>query len=102
MLYTINNLTFNVHLNESGYYVDSQTGQFIHRIIAGKKFDRELEYWEEVHHIDRNKLNNNPKNLFICIPEFHKLIHDHHIPKKSFWRFIHKMRQEHRTICPNI
>lgn len=100
MLYTINNLTFDVHLNESGYYVDNKTGQFVHRIIAGKKFDRELECWEEVHHIDRNRLNNDPRNLFICTHLFHRLIHDKDIQEDDFWDFIEEMREKYTVICP--
>lgn len=40
-------------------------GRHTHRIVAEKMLGRKLLPGETVHHIDRNKRNNNPKNLIV-------------------------------------
>jgi hypothetical protein len=37
-----------------------------HRVVAEKKYGRKLRDKEIVHHIDLNKQNNDPDNIFIC------------------------------------
>lgn len=39
---------------------------FEHILIAEKKLNRELLPNEECHHVDYNRLNNNPENIAIC------------------------------------
>lgn len=47
-----------------------------YRDIAAAVLGRELKPFEHVHHIDVNKLNNNPINLFVCnSPEHHGRTH---------------------------
>lgn len=46
-----------------GYIV--QDGDRQHRNIARSKLDRPLSHIEAVHHIDHNKNNNNPSNLYV-------------------------------------
>jgi hypothetical protein len=44
--------------------------------MAEKKMGRKLRREEVVHHIDRNKLNNYPDNLYVCRnQEQHDYIH---------------------------
>lgn len=94
MLYTVNGNTFDVELSITGYLVEKSTGKYIHRIIAEKKFNRKLYRWEVVHHIDGNKLNNDPKNLYVCYWEFHNLIHENKITKENFWEFVYDMKSQ--------
>lgn len=57
------------HSNSAGYVLE-------HIIIAERKLGRLLKEGETVHHIDRNKKNNNPDNLMIfASPGDHTLYH---------------------------
>lgn len=46
-----------------------------HVIVAEEKVNRKLEKHEVIHHIDHDKLNNSPDNLFICNGSGHMLAH---------------------------
>lgn len=50
-------------------------GQMIHNMIAEWKYGRELRAGEHVHHIDKNKLNNDPNNLIILTASEHSIFH---------------------------
>ncbi len=53
------------HVNHNGYRVYNNTGTLVHRHMAEVKLGRPLRPGEVVHHIDRNKQNNNPSNLHV-------------------------------------
>lgn len=46
-----------------------------HRIVAEKMLGRKIKRSEHVHHIDGDKTNNLPKNLFICDNSKHQIAH---------------------------
>lgn len=49
---------------------------FEHILIAEKKYGRFIEKGEPIHHIDFDRTNNNPKNLYLCSGhKEHKDIH---------------------------
>ncbi len=59
-------------LSSSGYlqFTNSQengvnAGRLLHQVIAEWKYERRTGQGEHVHHIDGNKLNNDPNNLII-------------------------------------
>jgi hypothetical protein len=52
--------------DENGYLRYEDTGKLVHRHVAEKKLGSPLKPWEVVHHIDRNKTNNDPHNLWVC------------------------------------
>lgn len=65
-------------MNENmGYKYEYKDGskQFEHRRIAELKIGRKLRKGEIVHHIDGNKLNNNPDNLVVLSRADHGRIH---------------------------
>lgn len=61
-------------LNRDGYARDSND-VFIHRKVMAEKIGRKLHDWENVHHIDENKLNNHPDNLEIFTNSEHRKLH---------------------------
>jgi hypothetical protein len=66
------------HLNSNGYVVINvgETKKLAHILIAEKALGKTLPSGAQVHHLDENKSNNDPKNLVIC-PDaaYHKLLH---------------------------
>jgi hypothetical protein len=59
----------------NGYYYDKTRGNFVHRIVMEMKFGNHLASYQEVHHIDGDKLNNRPANLYVCSRQKHQWIH---------------------------
>lgn len=53
------------YIDERGYARFKDTDMLVHRYVAEKKENRKLRNGEVVHHIDRNKLNNHPDNLYV-------------------------------------
>ena len=47
-----------------------------HRLVMERKYDRILEDWETVHHINENKTDNRECNLFVCTAEQHSKAHN--------------------------
>lgn len=46
-----------------------------HRLMMEKQYNRILEEWESVHHINEIKTDNRLVNLFLCSIEEHKKAH---------------------------
>lgn len=53
------------YTNANGYRVYKDTGILVHRHMAEMKLGRPLQRGEVVHHINRNKQDNRPSNLFV-------------------------------------
>ena len=53
------------YINEDGYRIYKDSGRFVHHVNAEKRIGRRLRKGEVVHHIDRDKLNNRPSNLWV-------------------------------------
>ncbi|QNJ97015.1 HNH endonuclease [Constantimarinum furrinae] len=53
------------YIDERGYRRYSGSEKLVHRHQAEKMLGRKLRKSEVVHHKDRNKLNNNPNNLWV-------------------------------------
>lgn len=51
------------YVNQNGYRVFNNSGVPVHRYVASNTLGRPLRPTEVVHHKDRNKLNNSPRNL---------------------------------------
>lgn len=68
-------------INQKGYleirlWQDDQTSirMTYHRYVMEKHLGRTLESWEDVHHIDGDKLNNNISNLMVVSHQEHTRI----------------------------
>jgi hypothetical protein len=74
------------YIDEWGYKRFSDSGKSVSRWIAEKKLGRSLYPDEVVHHINGNKLDNSPTNLFVCSNQGeHERIHGEN--KRDAYRF---------------
>jgi hypothetical protein len=60
------NLESKTYVDRKGYLRFNDGGVPIHRVVASKMLGRKLRPWEVVHHKDRDKLNNDQQNLWVC------------------------------------
>jgi len=54
-----------------GYTETKQSYILEHRYVIQQKLGRKLLFFEHVHHIDGNRLNNLPENLMVVTPQTH-------------------------------
>lgn len=69
-------------LQEKGYYIDEygykrflNSNKLVHRWVMKKELGRKLSPDEEIHHKNRNKLDNRPKNLQLLTHKQHRRKH---------------------------
>lgn len=53
------------YIDKRGYRRFSDSDMLVHRWVAEKKLGRKLDPGEVVHHENRDKLDNDPKNLTV-------------------------------------
>ena len=61
------------HAEEQGYIVDTQ-GKLVHRVVYRRAYGKIPKGWV-VHHIDFNRRNNRPENLYAMPDKLHRKIH---------------------------
>jgi hypothetical protein len=54
-----------IYIDKRGYKRFSDSDMLVHRWVAEKKLGRKLDPEEVVHHENRDKLDNDPKNLTV-------------------------------------
>jgi hypothetical protein len=59
------NKTSKIYKDDYGYTRFKDSGYPVHRYVAEQRLGRRLKPGEVVHHIDRNKTNNNKYNLWV-------------------------------------
>jgi len=65
-------------IDQYGYERFSDSGKSVSRWAAEKKLGRALRAGEVVHHMDRNKLNNCPENLWVFRNQYeHSRVHEY-------------------------
>ena len=68
---------------KNGYLQYYKNGwKWVHRTIAQIKIGRKIQPGDEVHHINREKLDNNPENLQILSKEDHRAIHQEELKRR--------------------
>ena len=73
------------YVDDRGYYRFSNSDKLVHRWVAEKMLGRRLKKHEVVHHMDRNKLNNNESNLHVFKNQSqHDYIHKLDAKRKGF------------------
>lgn len=80
------------YIDENGYRRYKDSDKLVHRHQAENKLGRRLKRGEVVHHKDRNKLNNEPSNLWVFKNQkehdrIHKLDARRHGKKASYHGF---------------
>ncbi len=74
---------YKTYKDNNGYPRFKTTNILVHRLVASKKLGRDLLPGEIVHHINRNKSDNRPSNLWIFKNQYqHDWIH-----KKDAFKF---------------
>jgi len=69
-------MSYKTYIDSNGYRRFSDSDIAVHKWIAERKLGRRLKRGEVVHHIDRDKLNNHPLNLWVFPNQYaHNMIH---------------------------
>lgn len=77
----------NGHTIRNGYLVENKRNKYVHRIIMEEIIGRALDRKEVVHHINHNRLDNAPQNLFLVSLGEHTSIHVKDRPRIKNGRF---------------
>ena len=73
------------YIDRKGYRRFLSTGQLVHRKIAEETMGRRLRSWEVVHHINGNKLDNDPTNLEVLHYKSHTALHRYQRNISGVW-----------------
>lgn len=63
------------YITEKGYRRNSDTGKFEHVEVWERHHGRPVPDGHQIHHVDFDKLNNDPSNLLAVTPTEHKRLH---------------------------
>lgn len=74
------------YTDRKGYRRFSDSGIAVHRWSASRKLGRSLGRDEVVHHINRNRQDNNPRNLWVWGSQTkHDRVHKYDKKRTGFW-----------------
>ena len=63
------------HVTAKGYRRNNRTGRFEHVEVWERHHGQSVPDGYQIHHLDGNKLNNDPANLLAVTPTDHKRLH---------------------------
>lgn len=63
------------YIDQKGYFRFINTGKSVHRWVVEKIIGEKIPQDIIVHHVDGNKLNNDPSNLMLMSNRDHSLLH---------------------------
>jgi hypothetical protein len=95
------------YIDNKGYARFKDSNKLVHRWAAEKKLGRKLQPGEVVHHINRNKLDNHPDNLYVCRNQWHHdLIHLRDAEKYgyevSMYGFNHRKKSKEKGVVYHV
>ncbi|MBU0459497.1 MAG: HNH endonuclease [Nanoarchaeota archaeon] len=74
--------------NSEGYLIFKNSGKYVHRWLAEKKYGKESIKDKHIHHIDGDKTNNKRSNIVLLSKEDHYDITQHENRSKLLTDFI--------------
>ena len=74
-----------IYVDRKGYQRFRKNTKLFHRAIAEEKIGRKSKPWEIVHHINGNKLDNDPTNLEVLDRDEHYEIHFEQKWRSDVW-----------------
>lgn len=73
------------HVTPKGYRRNNRSGRFEHVEAWERYHGRAVPDGMQVHHLDGDKLNNDPGNLLACDPTTHKRLHSGCVLRGDSW-----------------
>lgn len=82
------------YIDSNGYRRFCDSNRLVHRWVVERYLYWTLGIYDEVHHIDGNKLNNSINNLWVCDREGHQKLHELNVQRYGQWHLpVHRKHE---------